>query len=307
MTGHYIAQFSNGVYRLQLDETADQHLTGQLDTVVIGQNGKLEYTSFAATGVADGNSVSLSFKQSGILGAELSGSGATDGNKLSLTGNLNPRYVSTINFIRASDAQYQSTVNNLIAAVNKAASAKAAADAQKALAAKQIAFAKAGASLAADLLKFESAADQHLARWPHTEQIYQQITAKMSDYLSIERQLAGNDNAAAKRGQIVVAINQVSITTDQLHIGVQSLQNNFETNISPLLGAIQKAKFDCETHNVITATSNGAAACQDIVRASEPFQAKYNAFAAGLVQLEQVYQAEHGKQDRLMQEANRLE
>lgn len=307
ISGHYVARFSNGVYGLQLVETPDRHLTGQLDTVILNQNNKLEYTSFTATGVEDRGSVSLSFKQSGLLGAQLSGSGTMDGTSLSLTGNVNPGKVSTVNFTRASDQQYKTAINDLISAASNAAAQKAEADARNALIAKQNAFSGAGQNLVGRLQRFNSDADVHLARWPHTQEMYRQITAKMDSYLGMERQLVGNPNAAVKRGQIAVEINQVSLSTDQLHYDVMSVQNDFQTNISPLRDYIQKAKISCESHNAITTSPKGAEACQDIARLSEPFQAKYAAFATGLVQLEQVYRTEHEKQDQLVRESERLE
>ena len=148
-----MTRFTNGIYGLQLAETPDCRLTGQLDDVVVNATGKIEYTSFIATGIADGGSISLTFKQASMLPTTLSGSGTIEGDRLSLTGDINPGRLSTVVFVRASDAQYQSAVNGLINDVNKAASAKAIAENHKNLLARRHAFAQGfGARRASRLL-----------------------------------------------------------------------------------------------------------------------------------------------------------
>lgn len=49
------------------------------------------------------------------------------------------------------------------------------------------------------------------------------------------------------------------------------------------------------------------AACNRLESAGEPFRQKYAAMSAGLAHLEKVYQNEHGKQQQLMQTADRLQ
>jgi|GraSoiStandDraft_51_1057287.scaffolds.fasta_scaffold1126574_1 hypothetical protein len=47
-----MAKFSNGAYSLQLVETKDGHITGQLETVVINPDGKVVSNSLSVKGAA---------------------------------------------------------------------------------------------------------------------------------------------------------------------------------------------------------------------------------------------------------------
>ncbi|MGC9953681.1 MAG: hypothetical protein ABSD21_05345 [Rhizomicrobium sp.] len=306
-SGEYMAKFTNGVYRLQLVETSDGHLTGQLDTVVINPQDKIDYNSFAANGVKNGRSVSLSFKQASLLPTSLSGSGTLDYNSLSLTGDINPGKLSTVVFVRASDAQYQSVVNGLISEVNNVAAAKAAAENQKNLLARQHAFATAIEQLVSGMQRFDADAETHLARWPETAQTYREITAQMTAYLNHERDLVGDTEASVRRGQISAAINQTSIAADQLHNNVQSLQTNFEANVVPLMSTLELAMTRCNAAGVTTISDEIKDACADIARANQPFRQSYTAFNNGLAQLESVYQEEREKQAQLVQASERME
>ena len=52
VTGTYVAKFSNGVERLQLVQTPDQHISGEFDQALMRSNGQIDYASLTATGVS---------------------------------------------------------------------------------------------------------------------------------------------------------------------------------------------------------------------------------------------------------------
>ena len=76
----------------------------------------------------------------------------------------------------------------------------------------------------------DAEADLHLGRFPNAEKGYEAITAKVSEYVTRERQLAGSPNRTVDRSQLYVAANQASLNTDQMHYQGQSLQSSLDTN-----------------------------------------------------------------------------
>jgi hypothetical protein len=161
--------------------------------------------------------------------------------------------------------------------------------------------------------RFNSEADVHLARFPGAEQRDQAITARIADYVSRERALAGNPNTSVARGQLSVAATQASIATDQMHYQTQSMESSLQMNIKPIADKVATLEEGCRTlaANTDKLSTNqnqeGHVACERLTEAAIPFRQKYDAIAAGLAHLEQVYADEHGKQQQLLQQAERLQ
>jgi hypothetical protein len=152
--------------------------------------------------------------------------------------------------------------------------------------------------------RFDLEADAHLQKFPNAEKRYQDITAKMTEYVERERQLAGNPNAATARGQIAVVVNQGALQTEQLHIQQQTLQTSLDTNVKPILNELSAMERRCRGN---TSTSDVTDACGHLESADGPFRQKYDATVAGLEHIEQVYQREHNTQQELIQKAQSLE
>jgi hypothetical protein len=168
---------------------------------------------------------------------------------------------------------------------------------------------------------FDSEADVHLGRFPGAERGYESITARVAAIVARERQYAGNPNASVVRGQLSVAASQTSLQTDQMHNQAVSLEASLEGNIKPLADQATSDEQQCRAvadrvpqghgnwSNDLTPAEvqNVNAACQRLDTATVSFRQKYNAMAAGLAHLEQVYQHELNKQQGLIQESERLE
>ena len=307
VTGKYLATFSNGLYWLQLVETPDKHITGQLDILIMGADGKIDYQSFAVQGVADGESVSLSFKQLSILPTTLSGSGTLTGDHLSLTGNLNPGQLSTVVFNRTDEDDYKSAVSAIKEKSEHVVAEKAAANNMQRVLAIRRAFVVGATDLMARLDKFDAEADSYLAQWLKATDSYRAISAKIENSFNHERQLAHNNEATVERGQIVVAMSQTSIDTDQLHNTVETIRMDFEGKIGPLAQQSEALDRVCNEKTTQATAIEVRQVCEKIVHAMPTFTKKYDAMKGGFEHLEQVYQQEHQKQVQMIRSAQQIE
>jgi hypothetical protein len=133
----------------------------------------------------------------------------------------------------------------------------------------------------------------------------------MAQYVDRERQLAGNPNASVARSQLVVAANQTSLLTDQIHNQVVPLGWSLQNNIKPIADELSLLEQQCgqpapASSDDTLARTHGAA-CGRLKDAAAPFRQKFDAMVAGLDHLERVYGDEHGKQQQLLQDAERMQ
>ena len=131
------------------------------------------------------------------------------------------------------------------------------------------------------------------------------------------RTLRGNVNLLAIRMHSLlgpssnVAATQTSLQTDQIHYQTQSLESSLQGNIQPVVNELSTLEQGCR--NTLSNSNNlppaqiqaRDAACRRLGDAATPFRQKFDATAAGLVHLEQVYQGERSRQQRLLREAQR--
>ena len=342
VSGAYLASDHNAVCWLQLVRTPDNHLTGQLAASVLKHDGSVEQNAISITGAVNGENVSLTGSR--FLGLEnVMLSGVLRGDVLSLNGTQG---ISTqaipATFVRSSMAAYQEQVSALnaraqaIIKANAAARAKADADREaaqlKAEEARVAAQSEEDAQRAAfqarmqvvdavgnlvsaidqttsRMQRFDSEADVHLARFPNAEKTYQGITTKMAQDLERECQLAGNPNSSLARSQLSLDASQASLLTDQVHNQLESLESSFQNNIQPIANELAALDRQCSqsASSDTTLAQTRDTACGRLNTAAIPFRQKFNATASGLANLEQVYQAERDKQQRLLQTAESLQ
>jgi hypothetical protein len=306
ISGTYIAKFTDGVYWLQLVRTPDNHLTGQLETLVLGKDGKIERETVPVIGAVNAGNVTISASQLGLQVVTLSGT--LDGDTLTLTGGQPSPIVLT----RSDLSDYQRQVNTLNAQSQGILAAKDAAAVRQRTERTQQTFISEIDRIVGRMQKFDSEADVHLSRFPGVEQRYHAITAKMTEYVSRERQLAGNQNATVARGQLSVAASQASINADQLHNSAQSLQSTFQTNVQPIANEATDFERGCRAfvppgNLTLAQTDARNEACRRLFIAGAPFRQKFEAVLAGLVHLEQVYAQERKVQEGLLESAQQLE
>jgi hypothetical protein len=159
--------------------------------------------------------------------------------------------------------------------------------------------------------RFTTDADTRLAELSRAENRYRAITAKMSAYVDRESQLAGNTNTSVARAQLVVAANQASIATSQLHISAQSFQRSFDSNVRPMAAALTDFEKICREQalSLLTSAQRAArdAACERLLESDRPFRHKFEVMDQAIVEVEQVYLAEQSAQENLLRTAQQIQ
>jgi hypothetical protein len=308
VSGSYLASDNSAVVWLQVVRTPDNHLTGQIAANVLKPDGSIEQNSVPIAGAVDGENVTI--QGSRFFGLEsFVLSGTLSGNVLTLTGAQS----IPLTFTRSTPAEFQVKVAALNARSQSIIQAKAVAQARQRTFQSQANFVLQVDQLTRRMAQFDSEADVHLGRFPGAEKAYEAITARVEGYVARERQYAGNPNASVMRGQLSVAANQAAIQTEQMHYQGESLQSSLETNVKPM--ADQATAFEQQCHAVSQNSGNLTpeevqnvnATCGRLESAVTPFRQKFSAVSTGLAHLEQVYQDERGKQQQLLQTAQRLQ
>jgi hypothetical protein len=251
----------------------------------------------------DGENISL--MGSRFFGLEnVTLSGTQRGNVLTLTGTQ----AIPVTFARSSMTAYQAQVSELNARSQGTIRARAAARVQMQAEESQRSFIAAIDQLLGRMLRFNSEADVHLGRFPGAERGYQAITAKIAADVARERELARNPNAFVTRSQLSVPATQTSLLMDQMHYQTQSLESSMKENIQPVVNELGTLERGCR--NTLSNSNNlppaqiqaRDVACGRLGNAAIPFRQKFDATTAGLVHLEQVYQGERSRQQRLLRE-----
>lgn len=308
ISGAYLASDQTGIGWLQLVRTPDNHLTGQLSAYMLKPDGTIDQSSTAVTGAVDGENVTLTASR--FLGLEtVTLSGTLKGDTLTLTGSQ----PIPVTFKRAALSAYQAQVADLNNRSQSILKAKAVAQAQQRVFQLQANFVAQVDRIIGQMGQFDAQADVHLGRFPGAEKAFGAITTRIEQYVSRERQLAGNPNAGVTRGQISVAASQAEIQTDQMHNQIVALESSMTGNVKPLDDQATADERDChavaQNSGKLTQDelNNVNAACDRLETALPTFREKFGAMNGGLAHLEQVYQRENSKQQQLIQESERLE
>jgi hypothetical protein len=321
VSGSYLASDQQTVCWLPLVRTPDDHVTGQMVCSVMKPDGSIDHESVSLTGAVNGENITLS--GGGFFGlATTTESGTFDGNILTLTGVQSSPAI----FKRARLADYQALieeqskrsqaiVSERAAAESRQKAAQEAAEAQEQAFQAEQNFEGGIDQLIGRMQRFDSEADVHLGRFPNFAKSYEAITAKVNEFVTHERQLAGNPNASNVRAQLVNAATQASFATDQMHFQAQSLESSLETNITPLVDQVGVLEQSCNrygpAHENPEPTSAEAEAhkdaCNRLLNAAPLFHQKYVATESGLSHLEAVYRHEKDAQAQLLTTADRME
>lgn len=306
ISGKYLAKFTDGICWLQLVKTPDNHLTGQLETLILRPDGKVERNDVSVTGAVNGRDFTISASAFGLQVLALSGTLA--GNRLTLTG-VQP---SPLRLERSDLNEYEREMNTLNAKAEQILVEKHAVAARQRVAQSQKDFISGVDTIVARMRQFASEADSHLSKFPGAEDRYHAITVKMTEYVNRERQLGGDRNEAVTRAQLAVAVNQASIGTDQLHNAVQSLQSSLQSKVQPIsveaTGLEQRCRHANARSDLTPAQIEArGVACERLFQATGPYRQKVEAVNRGLVHLDQIYAQERKTQEGLLQAAQHLE
>ena len=303
ISGNYLAKFNDGVFWIQLVRTPDNRLAGQAEAAVLSPLGTVERNSVSVSGAVNGKEVTISTTLFGLRFGTLSG--IFEGHTLRLIGGGQSE---PIILTRANLGDYQREVHIVERKSEEILKIKSVEEARARTARQEEVLITSISNCIARMRDFNAQAEAHLGRFPGAEKAYKSVTLTMADYLGRERRLVQNPNAGVARIQIVVAMTQESIKTEQLHNSAQSLASS----MGAVGQGIAKQAVDLQQNcrNVpgeLTPEQRNQRSdrCRDLVNAYEPFRQEYDALAAGLDRLEQVYKQERGEQERLLETAQR--
>lgn len=306
ISGTYLASDKGAVCWLQLVRTPDSHLSGQLATSVIEPDGTVHQDSAPITGAVDGGNVTVSATR--FLGLDTRTlSGTLEGDRLTLSGPEGTPFV-----LRRADVEdYQHHVAELRSKAGQVVAAKKTADTHAEVERAMAQITENIDNLVVRMQRFDNEADLHLSRFSGAETHYQDLTRKMESYVSRQRELIGS-NAGVARSQLAVAATQVSVATDQMHIQAQNLKQTFASNVTPIAAQLTTLEQTCRNGAAVPAVNpdqlaSRQAACQRLLAADPPFRQRYEATAAGLDHLEQVYLQQQKAQQGLLQAAQAAE
>lgn len=194
ISGTYLVSDKVAVCWLQLVRTPDNRLTGQAISSILGPDRKIERWSISLTGAVDGENVTLSGGSFlGLSNKPLSGT--ITGNNLTLTSAES----MPVTLKRSTLSEYQAQLSEQNNRSQAILSARTASESRQRTFQEQKNFVAEIDLLVGKMQRFDSEADIHLNRFPGAEKGYVGITAKISEYVARERQLAGNPNASNTR------------------------------------------------------------------------------------------------------------
>lgn len=282
VSGLYLARYNDGVAMLQLIETPDHHITGNLRVVVVKKGGELVRTSYAITGAADGQNVSMERQGGSPITAIATGNG------IRVVGLSESASV----FQRGSLDEFERQVAAL-QGVSKVALNHRAEHVQRT---KLIADVNNATDSMARLLASSDNLTQALAR---TQTRLHNITKQMAEYLAKARSLAGNTNSRTEhtRDGYVQKVGEGPHATANLHFEFQNLRMQFSKKQTSTFNRTNALELACKQ-------ANGVSACNKFNEILPVYRAQYVVMEKAFDGWSAVYQQEKSEQDRIEKEAN---
>lgn len=310
LSGTYISKTSNGAFLVQLVETRDGHLTGRYEQVLLQAGGKINDVNAVISGAAGGQTVVVTIKPSEFLSVAIAASGTIEGRLLHLSGGGNGASLN-LNLIRSDEADFRAQVAALTEQARQINSARLQQEAARRRAnieAEQLANLK---SLTQQMTVFTAKADAGLPKFAPVEQRYHDITQHMRSDLAREQSIYGSGRASVARGQISVAINQAAIQANQIHIGVGSSYQTFESDSGQLNREAAAASQSCRSAHATAAPASVSvgyearnAACLRFFEVAKDYEQRVSALRAAFSKVETIWDAERREEDQIVKASN---
>lgn len=302
ISGSYIAKSPGTVVWLQLVETPDKHITGQVNTASIDKDGQLVYVTAPVTGAVDGESISLSFKRDALLAATMQLAGTVDGDTLHLRGGQTGDEAT---LRRAKDVEFAAGKQELAEQSQQLLAAKAD-DAQRAeTAGREKQQLDEVRNLTQSVNRMNADLPQRVERLLTAEKAYVDITEKMRGLVHRQRELAGNPRAFVARNQVVVNLNQGLVTSNQTHISVSTAARSMGADVKPVMERLTAAEQSCHRAGALGGSAD--VACHALLAAAPEANRNAQAAARAIAQVEATYQRERGQQEELFRTAQRMQ
>lgn len=285
VSGLYVTHYSDGVAMLQIIETPDQHITGNLRMVVVKKEGKLARTSNTITGAVDGQNISMELQSGSPITAVATGS------NIRVVGLGESAFV----FQRGSLAEFERQAAALQTVSKVALDHKAEQDQR----AKLVMDVNDATASMTRLLASSERLTQALAS---TQTRLRNITKQMAEYLEKARSLAENKDsrAGSARAGYIGKVREGPYTTASLQFEFQDLRREFDEKQTSTFNRTTVLEDACKQ-------GKGASACNKFSEILPAYRVRYAAMEQSLDAWSAVYQQEKLEQDRIGKEANALQ
>lgn len=303
VSGGYIAKSPGTVVWLQLVETPDKHITGQVNTASIDKSGQLVHATAPVSGAVDGEAISLSFKRDALLAATVQLAGTVDGDTLHLRGGQTGDEVT---LRRAKDDEFAAGKQELAEQSQRLVAAKADAAQRAETARREMQELDEVRNLTHTVNRMNADLPQRVERLLAAQKAYADITDKMRGLVHRQEELAGNPGAFVARSQVVVSLNQGLVNSDQTHISVSAAAQSMGAAVKPLMDRLKVAEQRCH-RAAVPGGAAGADACQALMAAAPEADRNAAAAARAISQVEATYQRERSQQEQLYQTGQRMQ
>jgi hypothetical protein len=312
-SGTYVDRDANAVAMLQLVQTSDGHVTGQLTVVEIDASGKLVDGNASVTGVIDGQVITLQIRPIFLLATATNYSGRVDSTHIELNGPVDAGTLSRLVLKRGEIFDFQAGSEELKSRSREIIQARAAHERMAKAETALHKFIEHIDKLISQMESFRKSVAANINLYSESQARYRTITAKMQAYLDRERNLAGDPKVAVARSQIAVSISQGEVAMDQAHVKFQAfnmplLQDNrlIRTQLEESERECRGARNPTPSESVSTEQTPVNATCLRLIEAAKLYKESVKQIGTAHDQTEAAYSTEHQRQSAILSDANRL-
>ncbi len=257
ISGICVARTQTAAFLLQLVETPDGRVVGRFEQLVLQPNGTTVDTNASITGAANGRSVVLSIRPTGLLPTVIPASGSVRGQVLRVAGGAAGQPFG-ISLVRGDVSDFNSYVGT-IEQHGRQITARAT---------EQQDIQREASDLGALLARIERLvrsqddyvrrADIESTKLASTANRYHSVIQRMRAAMAREQAIQGGGPASLERGQIAGAIRQVNVAMLQPHSSALIAYSQYRSVTAKLEMAVGSATQDCQDANASIAASPGS-------------------------------------------------
>lgn len=285
VSGLYIAHYSDGVAMLQIIETPDHRISGNLRMVAVKKEGRLIRTSYTIVGAVDGQNISMELQHGSPITAVATGNGIR---VVGLGENASVFQRGSLDEFERQAAALQSASRvALDHRAEEAQQAKLMTDVNDAT---------------ASMTRLLASSDKLTQTLVSTQTRLRNITKQMAEYLAKARSLAGNTNSRAEdaRAGYIQKVGEGPYATASLQFEFQNLRTQFGEKQTSTFNRTAVLEEACKQ-------VNGISACNKFSEILPAYRARYAAMKQSLDSWSAVYQQEKLEQDRIAKEADAMQ
>ena len=152
-------------------------------------------------------------------------------------------------------------------------------------------------NLTGQLVTFATKADAMLPKFGPEAQRYRAITGRMRNGLARQRSIYGGPQAGVARSQISVALNQLAIDANQIHLNDEESYRDFDFKSGQLSRDVTEESAWCQGAFPVSLNST----CPKLLDAQTAFAKRVSALRSAFADLEAAWTAERREQDAIVE------